>query len=520
MRYLFEEYAFDTELCELRRGSRIVSMTPQVFNLLHHLICNRSRVVSRDELMKVVWNSRIVSDMALTTRMNAARRAIGDSGAEQRLIKTLPRKGFRFVGSVQEAHWPAGEIAAGQPGERALELPDRPSIAVLPFQNVGGDPRQEYLADGLSEDIITALSRFKSLFVVSRHSSSSYRERPFDVGRIGRELGVRYVLEGSVRGTVDRVRITSQLIDSATGTHLWADRVDGTTGDIFEIQDRVTESVVAAIAPAVEKTELARAKRKSTENLHAYELYLRGSARLYQIAGGQKYDDALCLFNRAIELDPAFAAAYGRAAICYAYARSNGWKLETSDEDGEVRTLVRRAVEFGKEDAMALSAGGWALAYVVRDLEAAAALMDRALALNSNLAQAWFCGGWAKNWSGEPKLAIERFARALRLDPLAPSLPSSGTAHAHFFLGNYDEAASWAASALQDNPDFQGGLRIYAASHAMIGRTDQARKAIDRLLQLVPALCISNLRDRLGPYRHLANLEQYEEGLQRAGLPG
>jgi TolB-like protein/Tfp pilus assembly protein PilF len=519
VRYLFEEYAFDIELCELRRGLCIISITPQVFNILHHLIRNRGRVVGRDELMKVVWNNRIVSDVALTTRMNAARSAIGDSGAEQRLIKTLPRQGFRFVGRVQEEHWPAAVTAAGSPGERAPALPDRPSIAVLPFQNVGCGPEQEYLGDGLSEDIITALSRFTSLFVISRNSSFSYKERPLDVGRIGRELGVRYVLEGSVRGTMDRIRITSQLIESATGAHLWANRVDGTIGNIFEIQDQVTESIVGAIAPAVEKAELERAKRKPTESLHAYELYLRGLARLHQFTGGQKYDDALRLFNRAIELDPEFAAAYGRAAVCYAYARSNGWKLETSNENDEVRTLVQRAVEFGREDAIALSASGWALAYVVRDLGTAAALIDRALVLNSNLTEAWFCGGWAKNWSGEPELAIERFARALRLNPLNPRLPSSGTAHAHFFLGNYEEAVSWAASALQDNPDFQGGLRIYAASNAMLGRTDLARKAIHRLQQLTPTLSISTLRNRLGPYQHIGKLEQYEEGLRRAGLP-
>jgi tetratricopeptide (TPR) repeat protein len=227
----------------------------------------------------------------------------------------------------------------------------------------------------------------------------------------------------------------------------------------------------------------------------------------------------LRLFNSAIELDPEFASAYGRAAICYAYAKSNGWNLKTANEVAEVRKLVQRAVELGKDDAIALAASGWALAYVVRDLGVAAALIDRTLVLNSNLAEAWFCGGWVKNWLGEPKLAIDRLARALRLSPLDPGLPASGTAHAHFFLGRYDEAASWAAIALQDNPDFQGGLRIDAASNAMAGRAEQAHKAVARLRQLNPALRVSSLKDRLGPYRHAEDLTRYEEGLRQAGLP-
>jgi TolB-like protein len=520
LRYLFEEYAFDIDRRELHRGTHVVSITPQVFDLLYYLIRNRERVVSKDDLIKAIWNGRIVSDAALTTRLNAARTAIGNSGGQQRLIKTLPRKGFRFVGQVQEAQRAARVSAAESPiksPKSDLTLPDKPSIAVLPFQNMSGDPEQEYFADGMVEDIITALSRFKSLFVISRNSSFTYEGRTVDAKQIGRELVVRYVLEGSVRKAVNRVRITGQLIDTVTGVHLWANRIDGTLGDIFDLQDHMTESVVGAIAPALEKAEIQRFKHKPTESLDAYALYLRGLARLYQIASGQKYDEALHLFNSAIELDPEFASAYGGAAVCYAYAKSNNWNLKTANDVAEVRKLVQRAIEFGKDDAIALAASGWALAYVVRDLGVAVALIDRALVLNSNLAQAWFCGGWVNNWLGD--LAIDRFARALRLSPLEPQLPASGTAHAHFFLGRYDEAASWAAMALQDNPDFQGGLRIDAASNAMAGRTEQARKAVARLRQLNPALRLSSLKDQLGPYRRAEDLARYQEGLRQAGLP-
>ena len=275
---------------------------------------------------------------------------------------------------------------------RALPLPDKPSIAVLPFQNMSGDPEQEYFADGMVEDIITALSHFKALFVIARNSSFTYKGRAVDVKQVGRELGVRYVLEGSVRKAANRVRITGQLVDTATGAHLWAERFDGGLGDIFDLQDQVTESVVGAIAPAVEKAEIERAKRKPTESLDAYALYLRGLARFYQFANRQANDEALRLFNSAIELDPDFASAYARAAFCYVIAKINGWISGTPNETAEVTRLAQRAVELGKDDAIALAAGGYALAYVVRDLGVGAALIDRALVLNSNLAEAWFRG--------------------------------------------------------------------------------------------------------------------------------
>ena len=403
----------------------------------------------------------------------------------------------------------------------ALALPDKPSIAVLPFQNMSGDPEQDYFADGMVEEIITALSHFKALFVIARNSSFTYKGRAVDVKQVGRELGVRYVLEGSVRKAANRVRITGQLVDTATGAHLWADRFDGGLGDIFDLQDQVTESVVGAIAPAVEKAEIERARRKPTESLDAYALYLRGLAAFYQFDNRQANEEALRLFNSAIALDPDFASAYGRAAFCYTMAKNNGWISGTANEIAEVTRLAQRAVELGKDDAIALAAGGFALAHFVRDLEVGAALIDRALALNSNLAQAWNSGGWAKVFLGEPEPAIERFARAMRLSPFDPFLRAmrGGTAYAHFLLGRYDEAVSWAAMALQDSPDFQPGLRIAAASNAMAGRPEQAHKAMARLRQLNPALRISNLKNVLPPFRRAEDLSRLEEGLRQAGLP-
>jgi len=410
-----------------------------------------------------------------------------------------------------------GSSAVGQ----ALALPDKPSIAVLPFTNMSGDPEQDYFADGMAEDIITALSRFKALFVIARNSSFTYKGRAVDVKQVGRELGVRYLLEGSVRKAANRVRITGQLVDTATGAHLWANRFDGGIGDIFDLQDQVTESIVGAIAPAVENAEIERAKRKPTESLDAYDHYLRGLASSYQLANRQANEEALRLFNRAIKLDPGFASAYGRAALCYTFAKTNGWISVTPSKIAKVKKLAQRAVELGKDDVIALAASGYVSAFVVGDLGGGAALIDRALAFNSNWAEAWFWGGWVKNWSGEPETAIERFARAIRLNPLDPFMSGvrTGVSHAHFFLGHYDDAASWAAMALQDNPDFQPALRMDAASNAMAGRLEQAHQAAVRLLQLNPVLRVSSLKDLLGPYRRAEDLSRYAEGLRRAGLP-
>jgi len=472
-------------------------------------------------------------NIAARLQSSAAAQGICISGAAfDHVRKVLPLTfidlGMQSLKNLEPIRAYAVSVASGpsQAGSlvdvrEPLALPDKPSIAVLPFTNMSGDPEQDYFADRMVDDIITALSRFKALFVIARNSSFTYKGRAVDVKQVGRELGVRYVLEGSVRKAANRVRITGQLVDTATGAHLWADRFDGGLGDIFDLQDQVTESVVGAIAPAVEKAEIERAKRKPTDSLDAYAIYLRGLARLYQFAGRQANDEALRLFNSAIGLDPDFAAAYGRAAFCYIIAKTNGWFSDTANEIAEVTRLAQRAVELGKDDAIALADSGYALAYVVRDLEAGAALIDRALVLNSNSAEAWNWGGWVKNFLGEPETAIERFARALRLSPLGPRVTAmrGGTASAHFFLGRHDEAASWAAMALQDNPDFQPGLRVAAASNAMAGRPEQAYKAMARLRQLNPTLRICNLKDVRGPYRRADDLSRLEEGLRQAGLP-
>jgi TolB-like protein/class 3 adenylate cyclase/Tfp pilus assembly protein PilF len=409
-----------------------------------------------------------------------------------------------------------------------LALPDRPSIAVLPFQNMSGDPEQEYFADGIVDDITTALSRFKLLFVIARNSSFVYKGKAVDIKQVGRELGVRYVLEGSVRKEGNRVRITGQLIDSITGAHLWADRFEGELADLFDLQDKVTESVVGAIAPELQQAEIKRARRKPTESLDAYDFFLRGMAReVADLAGGLEQptsdgtSEALRLFYSAIKLDPEFASAHGMAALCYAQRKAFGWMIDREREIADAARLARRAMQVGKDDAVALAAGGYVLAFVVHELDTGVAGIERALKLNPNFATAWLFLGWTKVWLGEPDVAIEHLERAMRLNPLGRGIAGmqAAAATAHFFAGRYDVASAWAERLLREYPASHPGLRIAAASNAMAGRPEQAHKAVARLRQLDPALRVSNLRDFLGPYRHAEDPSRYEEGMRQAGVP-
>ena len=517
MIYVFEDFSLDIERRELHRDARLVPVEPQVFDLLAYLISNRRRVVSKDDLIAAIWGGRIISDSAISSKVTAVRQAVGDSGGKQRLIRTVTRKGFRFVGDVNER----AKSEAAILDLEAPRLPDKPSIAVLPFTNMSGDPEQEYFADGMVEEIITGLSRIRWLFVIARNSSFTYKGRAVDVKQVGRELGVRYLLEGSVRKSANRIRIAGQLIDASSGVHLWADRFDGALEDVFELQDQVTASVVGAIAPRLEQAEIERARRKPTECLDAYDLFLRGQANYYKWTKAGN-EEALRFFYKAIELDPDFSTAYAAAAGCFSRRKGSGWVIDQEQEFAEASRLALRAVQLGKDDATVLCLAGFALAYVVGDVDDASAFVDRALLINPNLAGGWSAGGAVKLWLGEPDRAIERFAHAMRLSPLDPLtfFMQYGTAHAHFFAGRHDEAHSWAKMALREQPDGHAALRIAAASCALAGRDEEAKRLMARLLVIDPALRVSKLlQDVLGPYRRPKYLVKYADALRKAGLP-
>jgi TolB-like protein/class 3 adenylate cyclase/tetratricopeptide (TPR) repeat protein len=452
--------------------------------------------------------------------------AFTDLGAQQ--VKNIEEP-IRAFAATRLGDAPAVPVPTAE-FTKLLPLPDKPSIAVLPFQNMSGDVEQEYFADGLVEDIITALSRFKSLFVIARNSSFSYKGKSPDVRQVGRELGVRYVLEGSVRKSTNRVRITGQLVDSLSGAHLWADHFDGTLEDVFVLQDRVTETVVNAIAPRVEQAEIERSESKATDRLDAYDYYLRGIARQNLImvpavnqpevtlAGAR---EARALFLKATELDPDFARAYGSAALCCLIESQNvGATADRAAIVAETVRVSRRAVVVAKDDALALSNAAQALAYVAGEIDEGTTLVERAIALNPNLAVAWNFGGWIKIFRGEPDEAIERFARAMRLNPLDPLifLLQLGTACGHLFAGDDKEAAVWAERALRERPRVIIGLRLAAACFAHGGRVEEAKRAAALLRELAPSFRIAQVRT-LFPLRRPGDLEKYSEGLRLAGLP-
>ena len=409
----------------------------------------------------------------------------------------------------------AADVLSSHPETREpLPLPDKPSIAVLPFQNMSADPEQEYFADGVVEDIITALSRFKSLFVIARNSSFAYKGKSPDIRQVGRDLGVRYVLEGSVRRAANRLRISAQLIDTQSGAHIWADRFEGSPQDVFELQDDVTEKVVVAIAPRLERAEITRALRRSSGNTDAYDCYLKGLSCLTHI------EQALDLFSRAIALDPDFASAYGMAMFCHANRVGWGLTADVARERDEITRLWQIVARVGNDDGVALAQAGWAVAYILRDLSSAKGLIDRAIELNPNLASAWNSNGWVNLWLGSPTIASEQLHRAYRLDP-SPTSGSTftGLAHACFFLDQYEEALVHAEQMLRRNPDAHPGLRIGAASAAFAGRTDLAHHLGARLQAIDPTFGISRLREYLGPYQRPEFVEKYAEGLRLAGLP-
>jgi TolB-like protein/class 3 adenylate cyclase/Tfp pilus assembly protein PilF len=404
-----------------------------------------------------------------------------DLGAQQ--VHNIPEPIWAYRVQTNAA------IATAKP---ILPLPDKPSIAVLPFQNMSGDVEQEYFADGMVEEIITALSRFHGLFVIARNSSFTYKGRAVDVKQVGRELGVRYVLEGSVRKSGQRVRITGQLIDCSTGAHLWADRFEGAFEDIFDLQDQLTSRVVGAIAPQLEKAEIERAKRKPTESLDAYDHLLRGMEGFHNWSEGGN-NDALSHFYAAIKLDPQYAVAYAMAARMYIQRNSGGWMKHRAYEVAETERLAIKAAEFGRDDAVVLANAGFALSDVLGLIEDGDAMIDRALDLNPNLAWVYLYSSWAKASLGQPEIALERIERALRLSPNDPLTASfhAAKAWAELFAGRFAEAYSSAETAIRQRPGFLLYTCIAAVSAALAGQADDAHRIVGVMLRADPAMKMS-----------------------------
>ncbi len=517
MRYLFEDCVLDTDRRELRRGAHLVAVEPQVFDLLVHLVRNRERVVGKDDLLASVWHGRAVSELAVGTRINAARSAVGDSGERQRLIKTLPRKGIRFVGAVREES-SSGQYPTGtaEPSRPDLSPPDKPSIAVLPFTNMSGDPEQEYFADGISEDLITGLSHIRWLFVIARNSTFVYKHRAVDVKQVSRELGVRYVLEGSVRRAGKQLRISAQLVDAVSGGHHWAERYDRELGDIFSVQDEITRSVAAAIEPHLLAAEGDRALSRSARDLGAWELVAQAQTRFLRLLQPE-HDAAINILKRAVKAYPDYAPARSLLGFRLVFAAHMGW-IDRNKGLLTGREHAVRAIALDERDPWGhIALGYWAL--MERRTEESIAAFRRALNLNPNSAAAHAHLSHIFAFAGQDREAIEHAEDALRLSPVDPEMAFflGGIAIAHYTAGRFAEAAQYAAEALRWRPGFQGAQRLRCASLAQLGRIEEARCLLVAARREQPRLSIRWIRASV-PYQTPQLMERFLEGMRKAGL--
>jgi TolB-like protein/cytochrome c-type biogenesis protein CcmH/NrfG len=527
MIYQFSNFSLDVDRQELRRGMNLIDVEPQVLDLLQYLIRNRGRVVSKDDLITSVWKGRVVSDSTLSSRISSARRAIGDNGDNQQIIKTIARKGIRFVGEVLEnQNAVLASAASRQEGERepsiqasheeaTLRLPDKPSIAVMPFTNMSGDPEQEYFSDGVTEDIITALSRLRWFFVIARNSTFVYKGQSVDLRQVGHHLGVRYILEGSVRKNGQQVRITGQLTDAVAANHIWAERYDRELNDIFSLQDEITASVTAAIEPKLLAAEGRRVETRPINDLDAWGLVARALSHFWKLSPAQS-ETAIAILRQAVDRHPDYAPAHSLLAFALLVAAHMGW-LSTGNHRELAERLAQRALELDEHDPWAHMALG-NLAFTARKTDEAVHRFRTAIELNPNFAAAHGYTGWVLAHDGQSDEAISHLQQAIRMSPRDPFnvFFMAGMAAAHYVAGRYAEAVKWAQQALQLRPGHLGARRKLCASLAQAGRVEEAKSAMSQLREMQPNLSIGWIEQSVpytsGPMKH------FLEGLRKAGL--
>ncbi len=528
-----EDYALDTDRRELRRGKDLICLAPRVFDLLEYLIRNRDRVVTKDQLIAAVWRGRIVSESALTTRINAVRVAIRDTGKEQRLVKTLPRKGIRFIGTAREDVRSASSTAANrvngnmpstlQPDglPAPLAIPDKPSVAVLPFQNMSGYQDQEYFSDGVTEDIITELSRFSELFVIARNSSFQYRGGSIDIRQVGRELGVRYVLEGSVRHSGKRIRISAQLVDSSTGVHRWAEHYDRNVKEVFSVQDEVAHTVAALLAAHVKRAEIERTLLKPPVNWQAYDYYLHASRALGFFLSSFKAEElyeARHRFDKSLSIDSDYARATVGTSFTYSIAYVQAFDSDHLNRDALDRAyaLARRAIQLDPN----LAEGHSHLGNVLRlrgDHDAAIAEFERAMTLNPNFTDWRFVAVLV--CAGQSRRAVEVGQANMRLDPFYPPFASGWFGLAHYMLKKHLGALPPLRECVSRAPNWAAGHAWLAATYAQLGRFEEARDEAAEVLRINPNYTIERTQKRVCLFKHAKDAAHLHDGLRRASLP-
>jgi TolB-like protein/Flp pilus assembly protein TadD len=514
MRYRIGTCSIDTDAYEIRSDRSLVAVEPQVFDLLVMLIECRDRVVSKDEIVERVWKGRIVSEATLNSRIRAVRQVLGDDGSAQRIVRTVHGRGYRFVGEVVEA-----ETASPQASESARPASRHPSVVVMPFDNLSGEGDQ-YFVDGVVEEITSALSRVREFFVIARQSAFAYKARFVDVREIGRQLGVAYVVEGTVRRGGDRLRISVQLVDAETRTQLWSERYEGAVTDIFEFQDRIAAQVAGAIHPAIRNAEIAMAKRKPPASLSAYDLVMRAYPMLWA-GNGDANKQAIELLRRAVAIDGKFGRAHALLAWCHAQEVVYDWSANAEVDRASALACVEATVGSIDDDPTALTAAGAALSQCHADQSAAAALIQKALVLDPNNAWAWARYGWVAVFNGHAEAARERFERALRLSPLDPLAfnLTAGMASLHMLEGEWAAATRLFKEIIIKHPEATRIYRGLAACAALAGDLDTARSAACKLKALLPNISVAVVAAN-HPMRHIPRvIEPFLDGLRRVGIP-
>jgi TolB-like protein len=510
----FGPFRLDADVGILFHGAEPTPLGQRAVVLLALLVRRDGAPVSKEALIEAAWPALAIEDSNLTVQIAAVRRILEGLTGHARWIETLPRRGYRYVGPAVAAPHEDGVAAASE--APTLTLPDRPSVAVLPFANLSGDAEQHYFADGMVDDIITGLSRINWLFVIARNSTFIYKGRAVDVKQVGRELGVRYVLEGSVRKTGASVRITGQLIDASTGVHVWAERYDRRSENIFALQDEIALSVVGAIAPSVRRAEIDRVKRKRPDSLDAYDLVLRAQP---DVDSGmpEQVTQALLLLERSIALEPAYALAHGNAAMCHhcLFLRAG---LQEVNRAASIRH-ARSAVIHGQDDALALTLAGFSIGMDGHDRPAAFTALEAALAISPSSALTYILGSVMLGWGGEADRAIEWSERGMRLSPFDPWAFAAFDAQAmgHFHRGRYDEACRAAYRSVQANARHSITYVQLAAALAKLGRLEEARAAAARVLELHPTFRYSRQFSGVNCIPALAS--SLGDALRAAGLP-
>ena len=511
--FLFEGFRLDRQARTLFRYDEAgaflpIAIGPRAFEVLDVLVGRAGDLVSRDEFTAAVWPATVVQDTNLNMQIAALRRVLDAGRSAGSVIQTIPGRGYRFAAPVTRV---MADTSARQPSG-APPLPDKPSLAVMPFQNMSGDPEQEYFADGVVEEIITALSRITWLFVIARNSSFTYKGQAVDVKRVGRELGVRYVVEGAVRKGGGRVRISAQLIDATTGAHLWADRFDGILEDIFELQDKVAVSVAGVIEPTLEAAETRRAAYRPTHDLTAFDFYLRARRELGASVEKNSLDRALDLLGQAIERDPHYGPALAWAAHCHRWLEVSGC---TANPEAARRTsmeFARRALRSAPDDPHVLGLAALIFAYFGEDMDVSLGLIDRCLTLNPSFAHGWYWSGLLRVFAGQPDLALKHFETYLGLSPRdrGPTY-LNGVGEAYFFSRRFEEAAANLLASLDLAPTFPVTYRVLASCYAHMGRLDEAREIVRRLRAITSAVMEPATR-----YRNPELRELFLSGLQSA----